>query len=283
MNRRAILASLGSLSVGGCLRLADGASTTQDGTRSEEPDVDTGTTTGRPDPAVEVSTVDPPAKLGIGTTEQVTVRVENRTEGVFDGEILLLFDREVQTAESVTVAGESTVQQTITFELEALTERTVEVEVRAAGFRKVVFRRTVAPATYAVRLEWGAAEQNSAESWTSIKSFRCYEIRVETEWETLAVYDVGNPETEPRFLTDTGFATEDTHGTFRWFGGGDTGTSIAFEGVDVADAARLVLVGTPASELDELPVEGYVGEIQTDATTWTNELQAHTLSLSLED
>jgi len=269
--------------VGGCLRLEGGSNDSSE-TATTRPEsnatVDDRTTTSTTATGV-VASAAMNEEFGTGTPGELAVTVANNTTTGFEGEVLVLFDREVQSARSVEVAADD--ERTVALSVDALDvgERTVSVEVRGPDVRVVAFERTMGAQASPVALEWGT-EYNEPGS-TRSRSYICSALSVESPDGTLARYDVGTFPEGLRFLAGTYDGNpENREGVDRWFGGGDSGTVMMFDGVDLRAATTLRLSGRLADTLESLPVTCRMGSVEVAERTWGRDGE-HAIPLTLQE
>lgn len=283
MRRRAVLGAMTPTLIGGCLRLEGGSSERSETATTRPPStatVDDGTTASSTATGV-VASAAINDEFGTGTPGELAVTVANNAATEFEGEVLLLFDREVQSARSVEVAAGAETTTAVPVDAFDVGERTVSVEVRGPDVREVAFERTMGAQASPVALEWGT-EYNQPGS-TRSRSYICSALSVESPDGTLARYDVGTFPEGLTFLAGTYDGNpENREGVDRWFGGGDRGTVMTFDGVDLRAATTLRLSGRLADTLDSLPVTCRTGSVEVAERTWERDGE-HTIPLTLQE
>lgn len=123
-----------------------------------------------------------------------------------------------------------------------------------------------------VTFEWGelfvpAEEGGDHPDDERSLAFACRTLAVLADGEPVATYDVGG---RPEPLFDAGVYGSETDGdgdTFRWFGGPDGLTRMAFPGTDIGDATAIRLEGRTAVE--PLGVTVSVNGTETASVTLT--------------
>ncbi|NHN40662.1 hypothetical protein G9C85_03295 [Halorubellus sp. JP-L1] len=282
MKRRGVLGALVPTVVGGCLRLEGGR-----GTSTGESTVRGESITTAPASTAEVTTTaselvasaEMTEQIGSATAGEITVHIDNSAATSFDGELLLLFDREVQSTQSVTVDAGAETTAVVPVDALDVGERTVSVELRASDRREVVFEETLGTPTTPLALEWGAdySPSHRTRAW----SYVCYEIAIESPTGTLATYNVGGPEEGLTFYGGTyRFNPEQRQDVSRWFGGSARGTVMGFEDVDLEAATTMRLTGHLAKTIDSLPVVCRMSGLEVAERTWERDGE-HTIPLTL--
>jgi hypothetical protein len=285
MKRRWVLGALSPMLTGGCLRLEGGAGTsTQAGTGDgDETTTPSTTASGRTTttPQGLVVSAEMTDQIGSGTGGEITIRLANNAATAFDGEVLLLFDRAVHSTQPVGVDAGGETTTAVSVDALDVGERRVTVEVRSADVREVVFDRSLGTAANPVTLEWGT--EYSPPGNTRGRSYICTGIAVESPTGTLGSYNVGGEEDGISFYAGTYRTNPERRQTVnRWLGGGDRGTVMAFEDVDLRAATTLRLRGHLPDTLDSMPVVCRMGGLKVAEVTWERDGE-HTVPLTLFD
>lgn len=267
MNRRHLLATLGTISCGGCLRLSNNDNSTT--TQSVGEKTGTPTTTAPQTPDLDVTVV-PPSEVPPGRPLNLSMSIENKAPTDFSGEILVLLNRKVQASKTIDIRAKTAKGLQFTVTPERLEPPELEIEVRKDDFREVLFAETIDIDTQRLTLDWQkvyipAEDPDNPDDGENSIAFACQELIVEAEDETLASYNIGTDD-EPTFLSGAySRVDDDTWGTFRWLGTEEKTTIIAFDDVDLANASTVRMIGeVPPTEIG---LEVQIGELVTDTLT----------------
>ncbi|WP_440991690.1 glycoside hydrolase family 99-like domain-containing protein [Haloarchaeobius baliensis] len=93
-------------------------------------------------------------------------------------------------------------------------------------------------------------------------AFMAYELSFQSGDETVLTYDIGSQRSEPLFLRGVFGASEDSDGSWRWFGGSDAET-VVFADTDLSGVDSAVLSGMPMAS-EQIEADVYFGGERTD-------------------
>lgn len=224
-----------------------------------------------------------------GVSEAVPFTVENDGDGPFEGEILLLLDRELEATTTVDLRPHTAVSTEFSVAIDELGGRTVELEARAGEYREVLLETHVDPVWEPLVLDWQDAyvpaddPDNSGATADDDRSlsYGCQELYVESGDEILEAYDIGVVGEEPNFLEGAYTAVDDPEGergTFRFFGTEAGRTVLTFDEGPLSAATRIRLEGfVPGMESVDVAVS--IGEVPIGDFVFADAAESHAVPL----